>query len=187
LPLTWAGFRGAVSLAAALALPERMASGDPLPDRDVVIAVTLVVILFTLLVQGLSLPAIVRWARLESDPRELDEEILGEQEMLRAALDALPAVAEQLGTTPPVTDSLRAYYEERLRLIHREEGRPELAGRDASDADQDEALRLALIPSKRAALLDLRHRGRIDDVILRRLQARIDLEELRLSAPPEDD
>jgi Na+/H+ antiporter len=187
LPLTWAGFRGAVSLAAALALPEQTASGGPLPDRDVVIAVTLVVILFTLLVQGLSLPAIVRWARLEPDPRELDEEILGEQEMLRAALDALPAVAEELGTTPAVVDSLRVYYEERLRLLHREEGRPELAGRDASEADQDEALRLALLPAKRAVLLDLRHRGHIDDVILRRLQARIDLEELRLSAPPEDD
>jgi len=60
-PLSWAGFRGAVSLAAALALPEETAAGDPLPGRDLVIAVTFVVILFTLVVQGLTLPAIVRW------------------------------------------------------------------------------------------------------------------------------
>ena len=187
LPLSWAGFRGAVSLAAALALPEETSNGDPLPGRDLVIAVTFVVILFTLVVQGLSMPAIVRWARFPPDPRELDEEILAEQAMLRAAIHALPSEAERLGTTQPIVDSLRVYYEERLRLIHREDGRPELAGRDESDADQDEGLRLALIPSKRAALFDLRKSRRIDDVILRRMQARIDLEELRLSAPPEDD
>ncbi len=187
LPLGWAGFRGAVSLAAALALPTETASGAPLPERNVVIAVTFVVILFTLVVQGLTLPAIIRWSRIGPDPRELDEEILGEQAMLSAALEALPSAAERLGISQPVVDSLRIDYEERLRRLHRDEGHPELAGRDESDADQDEALRLALIPSERAALLALRHSRRIDDVILRRLEARLDLEELRLSAPPEED
>ena len=66
-------------------------------------------------------------------------------------------------------------------------GWSEAAGRDASQRDEEDALHLAILPAKRAALLALRHERRIDDVILRRLQARIDLEELRLSAPPDDD
>ena len=186
-PLSWAGFRGAVSLAAALALPEETAAGDPLPGRDLVIAVTFVVILFTLVVQGLTLPAIVRWSHLGPDPRELDEELLGEQRMLRAALDALPGTAVELGSDDAVVDALRVGYEERLTLIHREEGRPEAAARDGSRADEEGELRLALLPVKREALIALRHERRIDDVILRRLQARLDLEELRLSQPPDDE
>ena len=121
-PLSWAGFRGAVSLAAALALPQETASGEPLPGRDLVIAVTFVVILFTLVVQGLTLPAVVRWSGLTRDPREFDEELLGEQAMLRAAIDELPVVGRSLGTSEPVIEGLRASYEDRLQLIHREEG-----------------------------------------------------------------
>ena len=167
--------------------PQETASGEPLPGRDLVIAVTFVVILFTLVVQGLTLPAVVRWSGLTRDPREFDEELLGEQAMLRAAIDELPVVGRSLGTSEPVIEGLRASYEDRLQLIHREEGRPEAAVRDGSQRDEEDALHLAILPAKRAALLALRHERRIDDVILRRLQARIDLEELRLSAPPDDD
>jgi NhaP-type Na+/H+ or K+/H+ antiporter len=149
--------------------------------------VTFVVILFTLVVQGLTLPAVVRWSGLARDPREFDEELLGEQAMLRAALDALPVAAGELGTSRPIVDGLRTSYEDRLQLIHREDGRPEAAVRDASARDEEDALHLAVLPAKRAALLSLRHQRRIDDVILRRLQARIDLEELRLSAPADED
>ncbi|WP_159604661.1 Na+/H+ antiporter [Agromyces humi] len=186
-PISWAGFRGAVSLAAALALPQQTEGGEPLPGRDLVIAVTFVVILFTLVVQGLTLPAVVRWSGLGRDPREFDEELLGEQAMLQAALDALPVAAGELGTSRPIVDGLRTSYEDRLRLIHREDGRPEAAIRDASTRDEEDALHLAILPAKRAALLGLRHERRIDDVILRRLQSRIDLEELRLSAPADED
>ena len=98
LPLAWAGFRGAVSLAAALALPLETESGAPLPDREIVIAVTFGVILFTLLAQGLTIPAVVRWAEMPPDPEEFREEALAEQKALKAALDALPEVAEELGT-----------------------------------------------------------------------------------------
>jgi CPA1 family monovalent cation:H+ antiporter len=59
-----AGFRGAVSLAAALAVPQMVASGEPFPGRDVIIFITAGVILITLVLQGLLLPSVVRWARL---------------------------------------------------------------------------------------------------------------------------
>src|SRR5439155_3231814 len=61
-----AGFRGAVSLAAALAVPQAVASGQPFPDRDVIVFVTSGVIVVTML-QGVFLPLVVRWARLPED------------------------------------------------------------------------------------------------------------------------
>ncbi len=76
---------------------------------------------------------------------------------------------------------MRADLEHRLSLIHREEGHPEVAERLDDEATAEQALRLAVMPVKRDALVELRNRGRIDDVILRRVQARLDLEELRLT------
>ena len=186
-PLAWAGFRGAVSLAAALALPGQTAAGEPLPGREFVIAITFIVILFTLLVQGLTMPMIVRWAQLPPDPTELDEELLAEQAGLRAALNELAAAGKRVGASPETVEHLRVVYEERLGRIHREEDDPGVAYREETEFDAKARLQLELLPAKRAALLGLRNAGRIDDVILRRVQARIDLEELRLSDAAEDE
>ena len=151
------------------------------------IAITFIVILFTLLVQGLTMPAIVRWAKLPPDPTELDEELLAEQAGLRAALGELPAAAARVHASPEIVEQLRAVYEERLGSIHREEDDPAEAYREESDFDTKARLQLELLPAKRGALLALRNAGKIDDVILRRVQARIDLEELRLSDAAEDE
>jgi Sodium/hydrogen exchanger family len=64
LPLAWAGFRGGVSLAAALAVPSTLVGGGRFPGRDLLIVITFGVILVTLLVQGLTLPAVLRWASM---------------------------------------------------------------------------------------------------------------------------
>ncbi len=186
-PLAWAGFRGAVSMAAALALPTQTASGDPLPGRDLVIAITFIVILFTLVVQGLTMPAVVRWAKLPPDPTERDEELLAEQAGLRAGLAELPAAAERVGASPQTVEHLRAVYEQRLGTIHREEGDPSEAYRDESEYDFEARLQRELLPARRAAVIALRNTGAIDDVILRRLQARMDLEELGLSDADDDE
>jgi NhaP-type Na+/H+ or K+/H+ antiporter len=124
-----AGFRGAVSLAAALAVPATVASGEPFPGRDLIVFVTAGVIAVTLL-QGLVLPAVVRWARLPRDTSvEEDDE--------------------------PVT----------------------------RHEEQYTALRLALLARKRATVVALRDEQRIDDIVLRQFQARLDIEEVRLSRP----
>lgn len=86
-----AGFRGAVSLAAALAVPHTLGSGEEFPDRDLIIFVTAGVIAVTLLVQGPLLPRIVRWARLEDDGEAGRERSLAETTALEEARDALPA------------------------------------------------------------------------------------------------
>jgi CPA1 family monovalent cation:H+ antiporter len=173
-----AGFRGAVSLAAALAVPETLNSGAPFPGRDQIVFVTAGVIVVTL-AQALVLPRLVRWARLPRDT-SLDEELLlARTEATRAALAALPEVAAELGTDPEVVERTRREYEEHLHLVH------------ADDDDVDEqvrrhdqeyaALRLALIARKRATVVRLRDEQRIDDTVLRRLQTGLDIEEVRLS------
>ena len=93
----WAGFRGAVSLAAALAVPLTTHSGAPFPDRNLIIFVVSFVILTTVLVQGSTLPAVVRWARIPEDESHADELRLARCHGAQAALDALPLVAAEVG------------------------------------------------------------------------------------------
>lgn len=175
-----AGFRGAVSLAAALAVPDTVASGEPFPDRELIIFVTAGVILVTLVVQGLLLPGVVRWARLPPDTSVEEERHLAETLATEEALGALPGLADGLGTDPEVTVRLRREYEKHLRLLRA----------NAADADDEPALRydqqytalrLAIIAHKRATVVRLRDEHLIDDIVLRQVQTRLDIEEVRLA------
>ncbi|GAA5009876.1 Na+/H+ antiporter [Actinopolymorpha pittospori] len=186
LPQAWAGFRGAVSLAAALALPLVTVTGRPLPGRAAIITVTFGVILFTLLVQGLTIPAVVNWARLPDDPTEAEEERLAEEAALRNALDALPDAADRLGAPPEVQDALRRSYEAQLRRVAAGEG-AEVTVRAEMGFDPESALRLALLPIKRDTILRLRDQRVIDDLVRLRLEARLDAEEVRLSGFADSD
>ena len=79
----WAGFRGAVSLAAALAVPATLSDGSPFPDRDLLVFATVVTIVLTVLVQGTTLPAVMRWARLPEDGARAEEVRLAQQTAVR--------------------------------------------------------------------------------------------------------
>jgi monovalent cation/hydrogen antiporter len=173
------GFRGAVSLAAALAVPATMASGAPFPGRDLIVFVTWGVVVVTLVAQALALPGVLRWARLPADQAAQAERLLAETTATRAALDAMPQMAARLGTDPDVLASLRRQYEKHLAVI---DANGHGAATDpAVRADADEtALRLALLEHKRATIIRLRDEHRIDDSVLRQVQARLDAEEYRL-------
>jgi monovalent cation/hydrogen antiporter len=175
-----AGFRGAVSLAAALAVPETVASGAPFPSRDVIIFVTAGVIVVTLVVQGLLLPVVVRWARLPRDTSVETERHFAEILATEEALAAIPQLAVGLGTDPEVSGRLRREYEKHLRLLRAND----VGATDEPALRYDQqysALRLAVLARKRATVLRLRDERRIDDIVLRQIQARLDIEEVRLS------
>ena len=181
LPIAWSGFRGGVSLAAALAVPVTMIDGSPFHGRDLIILVTFGVILVTLLVQGLTLPAVLRWARL-SDDSELAEWLLAERTVTEAAIAALPATARRLEVSDDVVDRMRAELEQRMADIA--DRADDLAGEAEADRSPRQEYRLlhsALLADKRAALVRLRDAKLIDDIVLRRVQARLDAEEVRLS------
>lgn len=174
-----AGFRGAVSLAAALAVPETVESGAPFPGRDVIIFVTAGVIVVTLVAQGLLLPAVVHWARLPRDTSVETERHFAEIPT-EEALAAMPQLAAGLGTDPEVSGRLNREYAKHLRLLRAND-----AGADDEPAlrydQQYTALRLAVLAHKRATVLRLRDERRIDDIVLRQIQTRLDIEEVRLS------
>ncbi|MGY1807549.1 Na+/H+ antiporter [Blastococcus sp. SYSU D00669] len=190
-PGAWAGFRGAVSLAAALAIPFQDADGDPLAGRDTVLLVTFGVIAFTLLVQGPTLPAVVRWARLPEDRAEVREQRLAERTATRAALDVIDDRATELDVPAEVVERVRSAYGEHLREIDLREtvlddgggAEEERAALHAVKAER--RLRLALLADKRRAVDDLRHTHAIDDLVLLRVQAQLDAEEVRLDGVPE--
>jgi monovalent cation/hydrogen antiporter len=191
-PLSWAGFRGAVSLAAALAIPATAEGGGPLRGRDLILLVTFGVIVFTLVVQGLTLPAVIRWARLPEDARETEEQRLAQREATRAAMDAVEGRAAELEVPDDVWKQVHGTYEEHLRELELKyavlDGGAEDRDRDALAALKAERrLRLALLTDKRRALERLRHERRIDDLVLMRMQGQLDAEEVRLAGVPDDD
>jgi monovalent cation:H+ antiporter, CPA1 family len=168
-----AGFRGAVSLAAALAVPPTLKSGAGFPDRDLIVFVTAGVIAVTLLVQA-PLPRVVRRARLpagnEADTESRRAYIAATEE----ALKALPGLAAEHGTGPGVTDALRAEYDRWLLVL-------QTGDEDATAWEQQYAeLRLAVISRKHDTIVRMRDSGEIDDEVLLRLQDRLDTETVHL-------
>jgi CPA1 family monovalent cation:H+ antiporter len=174
------GFRGAVSIAAALAVPDTTASGAPFPGRDKIVLITSGVVVVTLVLQALALPMVVRFARLPADTEVDEERRLAEATASEEAFRALPDLAERLGVSEAVIARVRTEYEHHLDVV-----------RLNQDGDVDEplrraeaeyaALRLELIAHKRATVVRLRDQRRIDDTVLRLIQSRLDVEEVRLS------
>jgi len=178
----WAGFRGAVSLAAALAVPMTTLSGAPFPDRSLLIFVVTVVILVTVLVQGSTLPAVVRWARMPDDVAYAEELQLARSRGTQAALDALPVVASEVGVSQELLRRLQKEYEEHAALVLATEdgsGTSDLAERK----DLVRRVRLGVLEHKRREVTALRNQNLIDDIVLRELQAEMDLEEVQLLDP----
>jgi NhaP-type Na+/H+ or K+/H+ antiporter len=192
LPLAWAGFRGGVSLAAALAVPSTLVGGGRFPGRDLLIVITFGVILVTLLVQGLTLPAVLRWASMPPDDAEGAEYRLAERTATEAGLAALPTVAARLGVSDTTAQRVRDEYEEHLATLREFDDIAPLPS-DGADPHRDHdhqhyaRLRTALLADKRRAVIALRDARRIDDIVLRRVQAQIDAEEVRLAPDHTDE
>jgi len=179
LVTAWAGFRGAVSLAAALAIPTTTLSGAPFPDRSLIIFVVIFVILVTVLVQGSTLPAVVRWAKIPDDVAHAEELQLARTRGTQAALDALPAVADEVGISEELRRGLQKEYEDKAALV--------LATEDGSTnhrlvkgKEKVRRVRLGVLEYKRREITALRNQNLIDDIVLRELQAEMDLEEVQL-------
>ncbi|MYS57160.1 Na+/H+ antiporter [Streptomyces sp. SID6013] len=177
------GFRGAISMALALSVPTAVEDGTPFPDRPVIVFVTSGVIVITLVVQGLLLPGVVRWARLPADTATAEERLLAEATATEEAYRALEETAARLGTDPQITERTRREYESHLRVV-RAGGSEQDADEHADILRQDRQytdLRLALLERKRATVLRLRDEQTIDDTVLVQVQRRLDIEEIRLT------
>jgi CPA1 family monovalent cation:H+ antiporter len=177
--LSWAGMRGVVSLAAALALPVSLSTGA-VPQRDAIIVITFTVILVTLVGQGLTLPLVIRAVGLGADSDEGHEESHARQELIEEALGRISELEKKWPDHRPLIDQLRTSYQ------HRAEHEEQLHEAPGNEAEQElvehRQIRSEVIDAQRDALLAMRDRGAIDDDVLRRIERDLDLEEIRMEA-----
>ena len=174
----WAGMRGAVSLAAALAIPSQVAGGGPFPQRDLMIFVTFSVIVLGLLIQGLTLPALVRATGLG---RAEHDDAADEARARAVAAEAALARLDELRHEHPdeqASDHLRELYE--ARLGHARAPIDESGDEDREHVEAIQTMREELLRSERGALHELHARGEISEDALRTVERDLDLQEARL-------
>ncbi len=174
----WTGMRGVVALAAALSVPESLANGQPFPSRNLIIFLTFIVILVTLVLQGLTLPTLIRSLRLTGEMGPDNEEREARQLMLEAALAHIAKSREQdKPEFAGMYDNLAEHHQNRLADLMSHDPMTTNGGQYA----RYQELSFDLLKIERETVVDLRDQGRISDSVLKKLQRELDLNETRLS------
>jgi Na+/H+ antiporter len=177
--VAWSGMRGAVSLAAALAIPLSTDAGTPFPERDLIIFLTFAVILGTLVLQGLTLPAVIRAFRIEPDHLDEREDAKARIKAADAALARLEELEVEDWVRDDTAERMRGLYGFRKnRFVSRFDDGDDGAIEQQSQSYQ--RLRRELLEAERSAIVDLRRQGVISSDVERRLQRDLDLEDARL-------
>jgi len=183
----WAGIRGADSLVIALALPLTTAAARPFPRRGLIIVVTFIVILMTLVIQGLTLTPVLKLLKLAGpDDAEDREELQARLRTAQAGVARLGRLIDEQPALAPIARTVRDRHQHRIhryaeRAQHRRHARDERAAADYR------FVRGAMLDAEREELLRLRDAGVVGDAVVRRLQRDLDLEQLLLGSedPPD--
>ncbi|HEU4399443.1 MAG TPA: Na+/H+ antiporter [Actinomycetota bacterium] len=175
----WSGMRGAVSLAAALALPRVGAEGQPFPERNLIVFLTFGVIFATLVVQGLTLPALIRRLGVRGDGAEEQEEIRARLEATTAALARLDELAAEDWTRDDTIERLRGAYDFRRRRLKARVGKIEDDGYEDRSLAYQRLVR-ELLEAQRRTIVRLRNQGVISSDVMHRIERDLDLEDSRL-------
>ena len=177
--ISWVGIRGGISLAAALAIPSSLADGSPFTGRNEILILTFAVILATLVLQGLSLPGLLRRLNFGDQGAERAEE--------HRAREAITLVAMRYLASVPKGDAIQKRAVKQLEEAYRHRGEGfEIARKmfpnnpEAHYMGRLISLERELIGMQRSILINLRDHGSISDDVLRRFQVLLDLEESRL-------
>lgn len=172
--ISWCGMRGIVSLAAALALPATLPGGAPFPHRDLIIFLTFFVIAITLVVQGLSLPWLIRQLKVGSNWSLHTEQQRVRAAMSTAALSAIDQIMAEEGVPGEWADALRAEIADRISLAAPD-------GLDLTPQAQLVArLRHAAIQAERSELIRLWRNNEISDEVMHHLEEILDYQEAHL-------
>jgi monovalent cation/hydrogen antiporter len=181
----WSGMRGAVSLAAALAVPLQTHGGAPFPKRDLIVFLTFGVILATLVLQGLSLPAVIRRLGITDAGAAETEELRARLLATKAALAQIDALATEDWTRDDTIERMRALYEYRKRRLAARAGKIEDDGYEDRALAYQQVVQIVLA-AQRDALVQARHDGTISNETMNRVIQELDLEESRLEIGDED-
>lgn len=173
---SWAGMRGAVSLAAALALP------TDFPERDLVVFLSLAVIFATLVLQGLTLPWVIRRLGVQDDGTHETEELKARKAAARAAISRLEQLREEDWTREETVERMIGMYHFRLRRLAQRAGHPVGDGDEDAEARSVAYQRLTreVLSAELDAVLRLRGDGTISDEVMHVLEREIDLQDQRL-------
>ena len=176
--ISWTGMRGIVTLAAALALPVNTATGAPFPFRAEIILISFTVILATLVLQGLSLPPLVRLLRLEKEHELEQEEALAREQAATAALHRLDQLAGEKWVTSQQLERVRRQYSRRLEQLAHADSMEQQDANGIEEAGQ--RLHHEALTAERLALIGLRNDGTISDDVLHHLEQELDVAALHL-------
>jgi len=189
--VAWSSMRGAVSLAAALAVPLTTDAGGPFPERDLILFLTFSVIIATLVLQGLAFPLVIRALDLDEDSSDADEELAARIAIAYAALDRVEQLAEEDWVPDDTMERVRNLYDYRRRRFssrlddHSPEGELDYEQR----AETYRRVMGEIYGAQRATLRGLRDSGEITDEVRRTVEHELDLEQARLErsdAPPQE-
>jgi CPA1 family monovalent cation:H+ antiporter len=170
--VAWTSMRGIVSLAAALSLPRLLSNGQPFPYRSEILLIAMVVIVMTLVVQGLTLEPIIRAFRFSPESKHVEEERMARRESLRRGAEALEDMSSEPWVDARDVTWMRNELRDRLRLHEHHGGSP----------DGRRRLKLGVLRAERRMLVRLRNEGAISDEVLRDLEQELDLEAMRAGA-----
>jgi CPA1 family monovalent cation:H+ antiporter len=182
--VSWTGMRGAISLAAAFGIPVVTQSGVPFPDRHLIIFITFCVILSTLVLQGITLPSLIRWLRVDRDgARERRgahyQETSARLEATHAALAEIDTWAKRGDCSDGMARHLRSHYQKQIQSLnrHRDE---ESDGEFGHLSKKDAELQRKALATERSKIMELHNAGLISDSVLRFIELDLDLQEMRL-------
>jgi CPA1 family monovalent cation:H+ antiporter len=176
----WTGMRGVVSLAAAFALPLALPNGRLFPGRDYILFVAFSVILVTLVLQGLTLPVLIRRLDVPRDGETDEEERLARLQANKAALQWIEEARAHADFSPNAVDRLRAEYDERIEQLEICAANPDDC-RGEIATPQYQRLQHQALRIERKTIIRLRNERVINDDALRRIQRDLDLAEARLT------
>jgi CPA1 family monovalent cation:H+ antiporter len=169
----WTGMRGVVSLAAALALPTALRDGSPFPHRNMIVFLTFCVIFVTLVLQGLTLPPLIRFLGLAGAAGPDCEELEARRIVTQAALSHLESASARDGNQlSEIYEDLSRHYRHRLLNL-----KVDSSPGEVTDHERHIALSLEALRVERETAVRLRNEGRINDPVLRRIERELDLNE----------
>lgn len=177
----WAGMRGVVSLAMALSIPLLVSEGQPFPYRNLILFITFIVILVTLVFQGLTLPWVIRKIKPDnkySSISEHDQELIIQKKIARASLQFLEQKYGDERVQNEQLENLFRRLQIDLKSLDGELEEPN--GPEDHSAEKYRSIYLELIKRQRQLLAEINHSAEIDEELIRKYLALIDLEEFKI-------
>ena len=171
--------RGSVSLAVSLALPMTINDGSAFPQRDLILFVTFVVIFFTLVVQGLTMPMLIRRLGVGDDNPDTEEEVRARLVASKAALAQIDELADEDWTRDDTAQRMRGMYEYRAQRFAARLGKVDDDGYEDRSRAYQQMVRLVL-QAQRDALIQMRREGKLSNEGMNTILRELDLEESRL-------